>query len=78
MYCIAGNFLVRFLIWRFGEFGIDCQSKNLPIELNARVPMVVSIQIAKFKLHQHQWRDIFCQIYPVYGRLCSECHLVTV
>jgi hypothetical protein len=58
-YRIAGNFnLVRFLIWRFGEFGIDCQIKNSPIYLNAYAPMAVNIQIAKLKIRQYQWRAI--------------------
>jgi hypothetical protein len=51
--------LARFLIWQFGEFGIDCQIiKNSPIELNAHAPMVVSIQITQFKVRQYQWRPI--------------------
>ena len=46
---------MRFLIWQISEFGIDHQVENSPIELNARTPMVVRIQIAKFRLHQYQW-----------------------
>jgi hypothetical protein len=59
IYRIAENFLLaRFLIWRFGEFGIGCQIKNSPIELNARMPMAVSIHITKFKLRQYRLRAI--------------------
>ena len=38
----------EFLIWQFGEFGIE----------NLSAPMEVSIQIAKFKLHHYQSRAI--------------------
>ena len=55
-YRIAGNFGKVFK--QFGEFGIDSQIKNLPIELNAWPPTVVGIQITEFKLHQYQWRAI--------------------
>lgn len=41
--------------FQFGEFGIDFQTTNLPIELYACVPMAESIQIVKFKLRQCQW-----------------------
>ena len=48
-YIIAGN---------FGETGdlansvcIDCQIKNLPIELDAHTPMAIRSQIANFERH---------------------------
>ena len=37
-----------------GEFGIDHQVKNSPIEVKVRTPMTKRLQIAKFELHQHQ------------------------
>ena len=41
--------VARFLIWKFGEVGVDHKlKKNFPTELNARVPMAVRIQIANF------------------------------
>ena len=49
---------MKFLIWRFGGFSIDCQIKNLPIELDTRVSMAVKLRITKFKLHQYQLRPI--------------------
>ena len=54
------------------------QIKNSPIELNACTPMVVSVQIAKFKLRQYQWRAILPNLmlakvtrYTVYFNYCS-------
>ena len=67
------TYSIEVLIWRFGEFGIDRQIKNLPIEVKACTPMVASIQIAKFKLHQyHAMESHFAsfnadQSYPLYG-----------
>ena len=43
-YCIVGN-LGKALFWRFGKFGIDHKI------INARAPMAVRFQIAKFKLN---------------------------
>ena len=52
--------------------------KNLPTELNAQAPMAVSIQIAKFKFFQYQWRAISPNLmlakvtrYTVQQNLCS-------
>ena len=48
-YFIAGNFnFARFLIWRLGEFS----------KVAKCLPMMLSIQIAKFKFHQYQVRAV--------------------
>jgi hypothetical protein len=53
---IVGNFGE---VFNLAKFSIDRQIiKNSPIELDVCVPMVVSIQIAKFKI---------CQSYLLYG-----------
>ena len=41
----------------FGEFGKDCQIKNLPILIIACVPMALRIQIATFKFCQYLLRS---------------------
>ena len=66
--------MARFLIWRFGKFGKDHQIKNSPIYINACTPMVLHIQITKFKFRQYQLRALSaknnaCQSYPLY-RTC--------
>ena len=46
-YRIAGNFgKVSNIIMMFGDFGIDHQIKNLPIEHNAWAPIAITIHIA--------------------------------
>ena len=72
IFCMAGNF-GEVLIWQFGEFGIDCQIKNSPvtIELNACIPMAVSVQIAKNLnfANSHFAKFNARQSYPLCGSL---------
>jgi hypothetical protein len=77
----SGKPLARFLIWQFDEFSIDRQIKNSPIEFDARVPMTVSIQIAKFKLHQYRWRAILPNLMfakVIHYTVCINTHLFKV
>ena len=56
---------MRFLVWWFGEFSIDHQINNSPIELYARMPMVVlklqiaNLNFAKAKITHY---DMVCHI----------------
>ena len=54
----SGKLWWVFLIWRFGKFDKDRQIKNRQFKLNACVPMMLSIQIAKFKFCQYQLRAV--------------------
>ena len=60
-------------ILSYGEKNFGKIRYRAPDEFNPCMPMAVSIKIAKFKLHQYQWRAI-CQSYP----LCSICTLMCV
>ena len=57
------------------EFGIDCQIKNSPIII-ACVPMVINIQITKFKLHQYQLRAISLNLMLTKVTCCTVIGLV--
>ena len=70
----SGKLRRGFITWLFGEFGIDRQTKNTPIEPKAYVPMMVRLQIAKFKLNSpipmesHFIKFNACLSYSLYGR----------
>ena len=50
---LNGKLLVKFLIWRYGEIRKDRCIRNSPIWINGCAPMVLRIQIAKFKFCQY-------------------------
>ena len=49
---------MRFLTWRFGELGKDRQIKTRQFKLNVCTPIMLSIQITKFKFRQYQLKAI--------------------
>ena len=71
--CVWHHIVGKFLIGQFGEFGIDGQI-NSPIELNARVPMVVRIEIITSPVPKEGHFNKFSarQSYLLFGNFGNE------
>ena len=68
---------MRFLIWKFGEFGEDSQIKSSPIWFIACMLMAPRIQIVKLKNSPIPTESQFAkfnahQIFPLYGMTMIE------